>query len=137
MTGALDLTGMLAEFHQAVSHPDTDALWLRGTLHQEEHQELQEALAAGDRHAIARELADVVYVAFGTAYVYGIDLGAALREVHRANMTKAVAGQRRGDGKVLKPPGFRPPDMTEAVGHGGGPGGVACTPLWLVRGQAG
>jgi predicted HAD superfamily Cof-like phosphohydrolase len=106
---------MLAEFHGAVSHPETDALWLRRTLHDEEHAELVEALASGDRAQIARELADVVYVAFGTAHAAGIDLDAAIAEVHRANMHKATAGLRREDGKVVKPPGFRPPDMTLAL----------------------
>lgn len=106
---------LLAEFHAAVSHPDTDACWLRTTLHEEEHAELIEALQEGDRLHIARELADVVYVAYGTALAYGIDLDAALAEVHRANMHKARAGIRRPDGKVIKPPDFVPPDMTKAV----------------------
>lgn len=134
-------TEMLSEFHAAVAHPETDALWTRKTLHHEEYEELSEALQAlgmvrsGDAQAgfqlggrdlsdvterqaleaIARELADVVYVAFGTAHALAIDLDAALAEVHRANMTKAIDGPRRADGKVLKPPGFVPPDMALAV----------------------
>lgn len=113
-TAASSLRSMLAEFHAAVSHPDTDLLWLRRTLHDEEHEELVEALASGNLVAIARELADVVYVAYGTAHGFGIDLDVALREVHRANMQKAN-GPRRADGKAMKPEGFVPPDMTEAV----------------------
>lgn len=105
----------LAEFHAAISHPETDALWLRRTLHVEEHAELLEAIESGDPAQIARELADVVYVAFGTAHAAGIDLDAALAEVHRANMSKTRKALRRGDGKVVKPPGFEPPDMTNAV----------------------
>jgi predicted HAD superfamily Cof-like phosphohydrolase len=122
---------MLAEFHAAVSHPETNALWTRTTLHEEEHAELIEALRAlaedeqrhfmepwriADLEAAARELADVVYVAYGTAHALGIDLEAALAEVHRANMSKAD-GPRRADGKVLKPEGFIPPDMGAAVGR--------------------
>lgn len=109
---------MLAEFHQTFAHPDTDALWLRPTLHNEEHDELIGALESGDREQIARELADVLYIAYGTAHVYGIDLDAALAEVHRANMSKVGEdGQpiRREDGKVLKGPQFRPPDMSGAL----------------------
>lgn len=109
---------MLAEFHTAFAHPDTDALWLRPTLHQEEHAELIEALEQGDVAAIARELADVLYIAYGTAHVYGIDLDAALAEVHRANMSKIGPDgkpMRRADGKVIKPPDFQPPDMSEAI----------------------
>lgn len=107
----------LREFHAAVSHPDTDLLWLRRTLHDEEHAELVEALELGDLSGIARELADVVYVAYGTAHAYGIDLDAALAEVHRANMQKA-RGPRRADGKALKPPDFVPPDMNVALSGG-------------------
>lgn len=109
-----DAAAMLAEFHLIVAHPATNALWLRGTLHEEEHRELIEAIGEGNREHIARELADVVYVAYGTAHAAAIDLDAALREVHRANMAK-VHGPRRADGKLLKPPGFVPPNMAEAI----------------------
>lgn len=113
---------MLREFHAEADHPDTNALWLRPTLHREEHDELMDALEAFgtggaevDRMEVARELADVVYVAYGTALLAGIDLDAALREVHRANMQKVREGVRRSDGKILKGPNFKPPDMTRAV----------------------
>lgn len=112
---------MLAEFHRVFAHPaDTDELRrsVRLVLHREEHEELVEALESGDRAAIARELADNEYVNYGTARVYGIDLDAAVAEVHRANMSKLGADGRpiqREDGKILKGPNFRPPDMTAAL----------------------
>lgn len=59
-------------------------------------------------------MSDVIYVTYGSAWAFGIDLDAALREIHRAAMDKMNAGVRRADGKILKPPGFVPPDMTEA-----------------------
>lgn len=105
---------MLAEFHAAVAHPDTDLLVLRDRLHREEHEELVDALASGDMLQVARELADVVYVAYGTAHAFRIDLDVALAEVHRANMQKAHE-PRRADGKAMKPLDFVPPDMTAAV----------------------
>jgi predicted HAD superfamily Cof-like phosphohydrolase len=115
-----DAARMLDEFH---SHPNvlgtaTNARRLRSVLHQEEHRELMHELNRGnypDRMKVARELADVVYVAYGTAWVFGIDLDAALREVHRAAMDKVRANCRRPDGKIVKHPGFVPPDMSEAV----------------------
>ena len=130
---------MLAEFHREADHPDTNSPWLRATLHKEEHEELVEALGQwagqtgtrvvrlgdkyppthdGIRKAIARELADVVYVAYGTALIAGIDLDAAIAEVHRANMQKVREGHRREDGKIVKPPNFQPPDLTEAIQPG-------------------
>jgi NTP pyrophosphatase (non-canonical NTP hydrolase) len=120
-----DAATMLREFHSVFAHPDTDALWLRPTLHREEHAELIEALEDAENapcrashEQVARELADVVYIAYGTALLYGIDLDAALREVHRANLSKlGDDGQpiRRDDGKVLKGPNFSPPDMSVAL----------------------
>lgn len=114
-----DTARMLTEFHE---HPnaagDTGSRRLRFALHREEHQELEAELALGasaDPARVARELADVVYVAYGTAWAYGIDLDAALAEVHRAAMHKLRANLKRPDGKILKPPGFIPPDMTEAI----------------------
>lgn len=113
---------MLDEFHthpNVADSPGTNSRELRLTLHCEEHRELEDELAPDaphDRAKIARELADVVYVAYGTAWVYSIDLDAALREIHRAAMSKVEANCKREDGKIIKPPGFVPPDMTEAVG---------------------
>ncbi len=110
---------LLAAFHDALGdRPGRGNAPLRITLHEEEHKELVEALREGDRAHIARELADVVYIAYGTAHAFAIDLDAAVTEVHRAAMSKLVGPGLpivREDGKVLKPPGFAPPDMTEAL----------------------
>lgn len=114
----------LARFHR---HPNalgegTNTQALRLTLHEEEHVELmwelQEAQRGrGDIAKIARELADVVYVAYGTAWAFGIDLDLALEEIHAAAMRKMDAGHRRADGKITKPPGFVAPDMAAATQH--------------------
>jgi NTP pyrophosphatase (non-canonical NTP hydrolase) len=112
---------MLAEFHARFNYGKTIDPSLRLTLHQEEHDELVEAIESGDLEAIARELADVVYVAYGSAWSLGLDLDAAIREVHRANMSKLGDDGKpvyREDGKVLKGPNFRPPDLRLALeGH--------------------
>jgi predicted HAD superfamily Cof-like phosphohydrolase len=133
MSAAAD---MLAEFHEALGdQPGRRNAPLRITLHEEEHSELIEALGETEAYAdvpgkpeaeglaevreqVARELADIVYVAYGTAHAFAIDLDAALAEVHRAGMSKLDPATMvvRDDGKVLKPPGFVPPDMSEAVG---------------------
>lgn len=62
----------------------------------------------------ADALADLVYVIYGMALETGIDLPAVLAEVQRSNMSKLGADGRplyREDGKVLKGPGYRPPDI--------------------------
>lgn len=110
---------ILAMLHEFDTHPnalpETNHPGLRQTLLDEEHEELREALAVGDRAEIARELADCVYVLYGIAWVHKIDLDAAVEEIHRCAMVKMNAGIRREDGKILKPPGFVPPDMTRAT----------------------
>ena len=59
-------------------------------------------------------LADLIYVAIGSAVSMGVDLEPVFAEVHRANMAKA-AGPKRADGKILKPEGWRPPDIARVL----------------------
>lgn len=87
---------------------------LRIDLLVEEVQEFAEAARVGDLVALADALADIVYVTYGAALTYGIDLDAVLREIHRSNMSKLGPDGRpvlRSDGKVLKPPTYRPPNV--------------------------
>ena len=94
---------------------------LRQALLDEEVDELRAAVAAADVVAIADALADIVYIACGTAHAYGIDLDAVVAEVHRSNMTKLGADGRpvyRDDGKVLKGPSYEPPRLTDVLGLG-------------------
>ena len=55
-------------------------------------------------------LADLIYVALGTAVSFGVDLGPIFDEVHRTNMAKD-GGATRDDGKILKPDGWVGPDI--------------------------
>ncbi|MGY0489969.1 pyrophosphohydrolase domain-containing protein [Streptomyces sp. WG-D5] len=108
----------------------------RRTLLTEEAGEAAEALAdlaealrtGGDPvaayRAVAKELADVLYVTYGAADALGIDLPAVFTEVHRSNMSKVDADGRvlrRDDGKVLKGPHYRPPRLDEIVVRPGAP----------------
>lgn len=111
---------MVAEFNE---HPNSSGRAhtqaLVDTLLREEVEELRIELdfdGPVDLRAVARECADVVYVVYTAAWAFGIDLDAALAEVHRAAMDKMEANVRRPeDGKIIKPPGFVPPDMSAAV----------------------
>jgi len=65
-----------------------------------------------------KELADLVYVCFQYAANMGWDLDEALDRVHQSNMTKlGEDGKpiRREDGKVLKGPNYKAPDLTDLV----------------------
>ena len=106
---------MVAEFHRLFgiaigtvpAAPDEATRSLRGNLIQEEFDELQEAFAQQDPSAIAKELADLLYVIYGTAVSCGNDLEPVFREVHRSNLSK-VGGHKREDGKWVKPPTYSP-----------------------------
>ncbi|MEV1019756.1 MazG nucleotide pyrophosphohydrolase domain-containing protein [Streptomyces sp. NPDC050264] len=102
----------------------------RETLLTEEAHEAAEALThlaktlrtGGDPltayQAVAKELADVLYVTYGAADALGIDLPAVFTEVHRSNMSKLDANGhvlRRADGKVLKGPAYQPPNLDDLV----------------------
>jgi predicted HAD superfamily Cof-like phosphohydrolase len=115
--------GMVREFHKAFGvaidqDATADLRKLRADLVTEECEEARFALIAEDLHAIAKELADVVIVAYGSAVSLGIDLDKAVALVHASNMSKLGEDGKpvlRADGKVLKGSNYRPPDMRAAV----------------------
>lgn len=106
---------MVREFHRefdihvagSPSVPDPKTKILRERLIQEEFDELKEAMKAENLPAIAKELADLLYVVYGTAVSYGIDMAPVFREVQRSNMSK-IGGYKRDDGKWVKPPTYSP-----------------------------
>ena len=59
-------------------------------------------------------LCDMIYVALGCAVEMGIDLAPLFEEVHATNMAK-VNGPVRGDGKILKPEGWQPPQIAKLL----------------------
>ncbi len=110
-----DTQKMVREFHrqfdihvaESPSVPDSKTTALRERLIQEEFDELKEAMHAGNLPGIAKELADLLYVVYGTAVSCGIDMDPVFREVQRSNMSK-VGGYKRDDGKWIKPPTYSP-----------------------------
>lgn len=117
---------------RAPTVPDAATLALRLRLLEEEGREVREALQAladlapaaaaapstrapsparaAAEAAAAHELADLLYVAYGTFVTLGVDADEVFAEVHAANVRKAGA-PRRADGKQLKPVGWRPADV--------------------------
>ncbi len=110
-----DEQAMVDEFHRKFSilaqvtpsdlNEETKRLRIR--LIEEEFDELKEAMAGDDLAAVAKEMADLLYVVYGTAVSYGIDMDPVFREVHRSNMSK-VGGYKREDGKWVKPATYSP-----------------------------
>jgi len=88
---------------------------LRWALLKEEFSEVRDADTPID---LLKELADLVYVTYGYAATYGWNLDEAVRRVHKSNMSKlGVDGRplKRPDGKVLKGPNYKKPDLTDLV----------------------
>ena len=108
----------LREFHKYVgasirSTPTiaVEGAMLRCDFIEEEAAELRSAVERGDVTGVADALGDLAYVVYGAALHFGIDLDAVVAEVHRSNMTKTPAG----NGKAVKGPGYRSPDLREVV----------------------
>lgn len=110
-----DKQAMVEEFHHKFSilaqatptDLNEETKRLRVRLIEEEFDELKESMVGGDLAAVAKEMADLLYVVYGTAVSYGIDMDPVFREVHRSNMSK-VGGYKREDGKWVKPATYSP-----------------------------
>lgn len=108
---------MIACGQEVLSTPtllDDDTRFLRETLITEEYWEFFEASGQGNLVAIADSLTDLLYVIYGAAHAYGIDINACFDEVHRSNMSKVGPDGKvvlREDGKILKPDTYTPPDL--------------------------
>lgn len=133
-----DLQRQVGEFHHAFGHPIEETptvpaderVRLRARLITEEYIETMRALfdwpfgqasdvladniesatVRVDLEQLADGLADLDYVVEGTRLECGIDGDPIALEVHRSNMAKK-GGEKRPDGKTLKPAGWTPPDI--------------------------
>jgi predicted HAD superfamily Cof-like phosphohydrolase len=130
---------MVAEFHRVMDQPAGEYLSraqeglvaLRATLIQEEWNELCDELdglydtmvvqgvepTGMQAHNLLKEMADLMYVLYGFAVSFGLPLDEAFKRVHESNMSKLVDGKplRREDGKVLKGPNYKAPDLTDLL----------------------
>ncbi len=100
--------------------PEVDKIALWKKLVQEEYAEV---MAEFDRldmtdptetAALMHELADLLYVVYGSFAIFGVDGDAVFAEVHNANMRK-LGGERRADGKLLKPPDWKPANVKSVI----------------------
>jgi len=77
----------------------------------EELDEFIEASMHGDIVGIADALADIIYVALGTAHQMGLPFQAIWDHVHRANMRKVRGATKRGSSiDARKPEGWVSPE---------------------------
>ena len=98
--------------------PDFNLAALRLDLIEEEVQELRDGLGRGSLLEVADALTDILYVVYGAGHAFGIDLDDCFHEVHSSNMTKLGEDGRpiyREDGKVMKGPNYREPDLDKFI----------------------
>lgn len=94
-----------------------DALNLVETTHYNETSYTMEEAKA----ELASELADLLYVVYGTAEELGIPLDKVFDEIHRANMRKVWPDgtvHRNEYGKVIKPPNHVKADIQKVLANG-------------------
>ena len=91
------------EVSEAIIHLEDTRLNLTSSSMEEAKEEL------------AKELADLLYVVYGTAEELGIPLQQVFTEVHKSNMSKVWPDgtvKRNDFGKVLKPDTYTKPDLS-------------------------
>ena len=88
-------------------------------LIKEEYEELVAARLADDKVEQLDALLDLIVVIAGAIHSAGFDGEGGWNEVIRSNMSKVdpETGKvlKRADGKVLKPVGFSPPDLSNFI----------------------
>lgn len=99
--------------------PKLDRRILRRRLNREEMDELNRADFGDDLVEMADAIVDLIWVLCGQAAEYGIPLNECWQEVKRSNFAKLdpETGEPllRADGKILKPPGWIPPDLQTII----------------------
>ena len=108
---------MVKEFHQKYGAPIQEMprqipvkdRMRRARLIFSEAAEFLEAADKDDFVEMVDALADILVVTHGAAVEMGVDLEPVFAEVHRSNMSKN--GGKDAGGKILKGPGFSPPDV--------------------------
>lgn len=103
-----------------IAVPDKDKVALRHRLMAEENEEYLEAARSEDLAGVADALGDMLYILCGTILEHGMQdvIEAVFAEIQQSNMSKLGSDGRplyREDGKVLKGPGYRSPDIKSVL----------------------
>lgn len=110
---------MVKKFHEAFGHPVSEspkALPIERRKNRADwiEEEVREFVVAEDKVDQADALIDAMYFCLGTLVEMGIKPDGLFEIVQEANMSKLFPDgkprYREGDGKVLKPEGWEPPE---------------------------
>jgi predicted HAD superfamily Cof-like phosphohydrolase len=101
---------------QSVDTFNQDQFKLYVSLIDEEFKELKEAINNNDQTETLDALIDILVVTIGAIHSAGFDAEGAWKEVMMTNFAKIDREtgkvRKREDGKVLKPTGWTPPELT-------------------------
>lgn len=103
---------------QTVGEYNLEQYVLYNNLIKEEVGELNEAQLAGDKVEQLDALIDILVVTIGAIHSMGADAEGAWKEVMNTNFAKINEDgkvRKREDGKVLKPLGWKAPDLKPFV----------------------
>ena len=104
---------------QSVDRLDEDQYNMYLGLIEEEHKELQVAIDAFDRVEQLDALIDILVVTIGAIHSAGMDAEGAWKEVMNTNFAKIDKDtglvRKREDGKVLKPLGWKSPELAQFI----------------------
>jgi predicted HAD superfamily Cof-like phosphohydrolase len=112
-----DQTEFMNACDQTTESFNEDQFNLYTKLISEEVDELWSANSSGDKTECLDALVDILVVTIGAINSLGADAEGAWNEVMRTNMAKIdpITGKvrKREDGKVLKPEGWQPPELSK------------------------
>ena len=112
------MTAFDQDVQKKAAMPDRKTAMLRLKLILEEYEELETAVEEQHLVGIADELTDILYVTYGAGHAFGINLDECFEEVHESNMSKLGPDGKpiyRDDGKVMKGPDYREPDLRKIL----------------------
>lgn len=121
---------MVKEFHEKFGHPvdilfSKEEIRLRFGLITEEFYEIEDELEppllnnrpeSVDKPKLTKELSDLLYVTLGMAVTFGLPIEEVFKRTHESNMSKLGEDGKpiyREDGKVLKGPNYKPPNLED------------------------
>lgn len=116
---------MVRDFHEKYGHPINEKMTdkklnKRFDLITEEYLEVEDEIdyklstlikTKVDKQALTKELADLLYVVYGTAVAFGLPIELVFRRTHLSNMTKSE--EKDKNGKTKKGRDYEPPVLRD------------------------
>lgn len=107
---------------KACAFPSREVVEYRMKFLREEFKELEDAIASNDLVEVMDALADIIYVACGTAHYFNAPFPQIWQEIHRANLDRIKVTlescppeKKYRPDLVIKPPGWKAPEIKALI----------------------